>query len=283
MNWLQPLGLKIDHFDNGEKALDAFQSNSYDLVITDFLLKGKISGLGIVREIRSSPKSYIPILVISGFDDASRKIEILRSGASDFVPKPIMEEELLARVRTLVSNKRMIDELEHQKKLLMELALTDQLTSLYNRHCLMDLAPKQIALAQRHAYNLSIMVIDIDHFKKINDMHGHQSGDEVLVTVGDILKESCRQGDYAARIGGEEFVILLNHCDAENSHKRAEVLRNRIQQAKPANLDITVSIGITELPIGKKANFDQLFAIADKALFQAKTNGRNRVQFLPFA
>ena len=283
MSWLQPLGLKIDHFDSGEKALEAFKEHNYDLIITDFLLKGKISGLGIVREIRSSPKSYLPILVISGFDDATRKIEILRSGANDFVPKPVMEEELLARVRTLVSNKRLIDELEQQKKLLMEMALTDQLTALYNRHCLMDLAPKQISQAHRHGYPLSIMVVDIDNFKKINDENGHQAGDEVLSTVAAIMKDSCRHGDYAARIGGEEFVILLNHCDADNAQKRAETVRSRIEAARPVGLSVTASFGVTEMPVGMSASFDQLFATADRALYRSKSGGKNQVQFIALA
>ena len=187
LSWLTPLGLNVQHFDSGEAGLEAFRLGNYDLVITDFLLKGQVSGLGVVREIRASPKSYIPILVISAFDDISRKIEILRSGASDFVPKPVMQEELLARVRTLVLNKHLIDELEQQKKLLMELALTDQLTSLYNRHCLIDLAPKQIAQASRHGYPLSIIVVDIDFFKSINDRFGHQTGDEVLAAVAVIM------------------------------------------------------------------------------------------------
>jgi two-component system cell cycle response regulator len=281
MNWLEPLGLKIDHFDSGETAIEALKKNTYDLVITDFLLKGKISGLGIVREIRSGPKSYLPVLVISGFDDVSRKIEILRSGANDFVPKPVMEEELLARVRTLVSNKRLIDELEHQKKLLMEMALTDQLTSLYNRHCLMDIAPKQLSQAQRHGYPISIMIVDVDNFKGINDIHGHQAGDEVLAIIASILKDSCRQGDYAARLGGEEFLILLNHCDAENARRRAEIVRSRIEAAKPAGLSTTASFGVTELPVGQKFSFDQLYAAADKALYLSKTRGKNQVNFVP--
>jgi two-component system cell cycle response regulator len=280
MSWLEPLGLKIDHFDSGETAIEALKKNDYDLVITDFLLKGKISGLGIVREIRGGPQAYLPVLVISGFDDVSRKIEILRSGASDFVPKPVMEEELLARVRTLVSNKRMIDELEHQKKLLMEMALTDQLTSLYNRHCLMDIAPKQLSQAQRHGYPVSIMIVDVDNFKSINDLHGHQAGDEVLATIAGIMKECCRQGDYAARVGGEEFLILLNHCDAENARRRAEIVRSRIETAKPAGLPTTASFGVTELAVGQKFTFDQLFAAADKALYHSKTHGKNQVSFI---
>jgi two-component system cell cycle response regulator len=283
MSWLTPLGLKIDHFDNGEAALEAFRAAAYDLVITDFLLKGRLSGLGVVREIRGSTRSYMPVLVLSGFEDISRKIEILRSGANDFVPKPVMEEELLARVRTLVLNKRLIDELEHQKKLLMDMALTDQLTSLYNRHCLMDLAPKQLALARRHGYPVSLLVADIDHFKKVNDQYGHQVGDEVLVTVAGIMKESCRTGDYAARIGGEEFVILLNHCDAENAQRRAEVVRARIEASCPGGVRTTASFGVTELGVGKNASFEELFALADKAMYQSKAAGRNQVQYLPLS
>jgi len=277
IGWLEQMGLTVEHHLSGETLLQAFESGKYDLVLTDFLLQGKISGLAVVREIRHTAKSRIPILVLSGFEDSNRRVEILRSGANDFITKPILEEELAARIHTLILNKKLLDDLEYHQKRLMSMAMTDQLTTLYNRHSLIELAPKLQAAARRHGYPLGLMMIDIDDFKFINDNYGHLAGDEVLIQISALLKENCREGDYASRFGGEEFLILLPHCDKADALQRAEHLRQLINQLNPTGFQISASFGITAMASTETSTIDHLIKLADQALYQSKSTGKNRV------
>ena len=159
------------------------------------------------------------------------------------------------------------------------MAMTDQLTALYNRHFLVEFAPKRLAEAMRHKTDLSLMVVDLDHFKAINDTHGHDRGDQVLREVADILKSVCRKEDMAIRLGGEEFLLILPHCSAEGVIKKAEELRLLLLKTRPARLDVTGSFGITCLEGGNQADFSDLFTAADEAVYEAKDTGRNKVIF----
>jgi len=279
---LETMGLTIDHFTHAEQAYEAYQTTDYDLLLTDIFLAGSMSGIGLVREVRSIEKSkgHIPILAMSAQDDSARKIELLNCGANDYVAKPILKEELMARVHNLITNKKLLDKLKAQQYLLQELAMTDQLTRLYNRHFLMELAPKHISEAFRHKHALSLIVIDLDHFKTINDTYGHSMGDIVLTQTAQLLKAACRNEDIAARFGGEEFVLILRHCDAEDARKKSESLRMRISDLNPEGIAISASFGIAELPLDNTTNtykFDDLFSIADQAVYEAKACGRNCV------
>ncbi len=276
---LETMGLTIDHFTHAEQAYEAFQTTDYDLLLTDILLAGSMSGVGLVREIRSieKGKSHIPILAMSAQNDSARKIELLNCGANDYVAKPIFKEELMARVHNLITNKKLLDKLKAQQHLLQELAMTDQLTELYNRHFLMELAPKHISESFRHKHPLSLIVIDLDNFKTVNDTHGHSVGDIVLMQTAQLLKSACRNEDIAARFGGEEFVLILRHCNAENARKKAELLRMKISDLNPEGIAISASFGIAELPLNNTCKFDALFSAADHAVYEAKARGRNCV------
>ena len=212
-------------------------------------------------------------------DDVARRVEILRHGANDFVSKPIVEEEFHARVSNLITSKQLFDQVRHQQQLLRELATTDQLTKLYNRHYLNDAAAQAISNAVRHKQPLSLFVIDLDHFKNINDEYGHDRGDDVLSAVGGLLKKSSRDGDIAARFGGEEFVLVLTHCALEDAQKKAEAFRLELEKLKPGGLLVTASIGVASLDITQENTMDlkALFKQADQAVYIAKENGRNCV------
>jgi len=276
---LETMGLTIDHFTHAEKACEAFQTKDYDLLLTDILLAGSMSGVGLVQEVRrlEKGKGNIPILAMSAQDDSARKIELLNCGANDYVAKPILKEELMARVHNLITNKKLLDKLKAQQHLLQELAMTDHLTELYNRHFLMELAPKHISEALRHKNPLSLVVIDLDNFKIVNDTHGHSIGDIVLTQTAQLLKATCRNEDIAARFGGEEFVLILRHCDAEDARKKAELLRIKISDLYPEGIAISASFGIAELPLDNTCKFDALFSAADQAVYEAKARGRNCV------
>lgn len=280
--FLEDSGLKVDVFSNAETALVSFVDNEYALVLTDFLLEGKMSGSELLREIRSldSPKANVPVLVVSSFDEDSRKLELLKNGANDYISKPIFKEGLIARIRNLIKSQQLLNRLEQQQESLRELAMSDQLTSLYNRHYLFDIAPKRISEAKRQQQGLSVVVIDLDYFKAVNDNYGHATGDMVLKAVGKMLRESVRNEDLVARFGGEEFVALLAHCSIDDALAKAEQFRSQLEALKPGGLTITGSFGVAQFDPERHQDFAQLFNDADKAVYQAKESGRNCVKTL---
>ena len=268
----------IQHVDRIEKMKAAFHDQAFDLVITDYYLKDKETGDDVISYIRNyddSNKSSTPILVVSGEIDQKKRTSFLRNGANDFILKPYDNDELLVRSSNLIANNRLLKQSKQQQQELTKLALTDHLTSLYNRHSLYDIGPKYISNAHRHKAALSLLVIDLDHFKKINDTRGHSVGDIVLQSVAAVMQEACRTEDIVARFGGEEFIMLLSNCNLDNAVHKAESIRKAIENCKPEGLTVTSSIGVAELAPGD--NFDRLFDRADQAVYKAKETGRNRV------
>jgi len=276
---LEKMGPRVDHFISADLAWEQFERQDYDLVITDILVEGQLSGTGLLRHIRGldDERSRIPVLAISGLDDTARRIEILRQGANDYIAKPVVEEELRAHVTNLLTAKHLFDTVREQQKKLEEFAVTDQLTGLYNRHFLHEAAQQAVANANRHKYALSLLFLDLDHFKRINDSHGHDAGDNVLRELGALLRKNCRDGDIAARFGGEEFVVLLVECGLEHAQIKAERIRAEIESSKLAGYKVTASIGVATLSIGQQTCFEELFKQADVAVYAAKRGGRNRV------
>ena len=276
---LEKMNLEVDYFSNAEDAYNAVLKYEYDLVITDVMLKGAMSGLSLVRMIRAlrNHNAELPILAMTSHDDPKRRIELFHAGINDYVTKPPFEEEFAARVNNLISNKRLHDKVREQKQALMQLAMKDQLTSCHNRHSLVENAPRYISDAIRYEHPLSVMVLDLDNFKGINDEHGHDTGDKVLADIGGMLITAFRIGDFVARIGGEEFLIILPHCPAEDAINKGEQLRSMIENSSPGGLKITSSIGIACLSEEHGTDFDRLYKSADEAVYQSKKNGRNRV------
>ena len=268
----------IDHVTNLSDAKEKFSTKAYDLVITDYYLSAKETGGDIIEYVRGfndSDKARIPILVVSGETDQTKRTSFLRSGANDFIIKPYDEDELVVRSSNLIENKKLFEHAKNQQKELTKLAMTDQLTGLYNRHSLFDIGPRYISDANRHKFSLALLVIDLDHFKNVNDTHGHAVGDIVLKAVGQVLRDNCRTEDFVARFGGEEFVMLLSHCDLDFAVTKAEALRAAIEKAKPNGLTITSSIGAATC--NQNDDFDSLFEKADGAVYEAKDTGRNKV------
>ena len=278
-NYLKKLNLEVTHFSTAEEAFHAFTDNDYDLVITDVVLEGTMDGLSLVRMIRAqnTHAAKIPILAMTGHDDAQLRIDLLHAGINDYVTKPPIEEELAARVNNLITNKRLADQVRQQQRSLFNIAMTDQLTTCHNRHSLSDYAPKYIKDAVRYDYPLSIMILDLDFFKQINDEFGHTTGDIVLEEIGKLLMSTCRQGDIVSRIGGEEFLVLLPHCNIEDTMQKAETIRSKIELSEPAGLTVTASIGVASLIEAHNEDFDNLYKAADSAVYHSKESGRNQV------
>ena len=268
----------IQHVTQISDMKIAFQENDFDLVISDYYLKGNETGddvITFVREFDDADKSSTPILVVSGETNQQKRTSFLRNGANDFILKPYDSDELLVRSSNLIANYRLLKQSKQQQQQLMKLALTDHLTGLYNRHSLNDIGPKYISNAHRHKTPLSLFVIDLDHFKNVNDTYGHAVGDIVLQAVSTVLQDACRTEDIVARFGGEEFIMMLTNCDMKNALEKGEKLRAAIESCKPEDLVITSSIGAAELSADD--NFDTLFNKADKAVYEAKETGRNKV------
>lgn len=279
---LKGLGLEVDHFKSATEAFEVFKGKIYDLVVSDILVEGEMSGMGLVSRIRERvpDKARLPILAISGMDDPARRVELFRLGVNDFISKPVVEEEVVARASNLISNKQLFDQVQAQRRHLYELAMIDQLTGLYNRNSLAEFASKAFTEANRHDFRLSLILMDIDNFKSINDTHGHLVGDEVLASVGELLKANCRNEDFAVRFGGEELMLILPHCGLIAAQQRAEELREQLEALKPAGIPMTVSIGVTSRTKGSEASMEDMFRVADHAVYQAKEAGRNRVVVL---
>ena len=268
----------IDHVTNLTDAKEKFSLNQYDLVITDYHLENNETGDDIINLVRSCDdieKARIPILVVSGEADQTKRTALLRNGANDFIIKPYDEDEIIVRSSNLIENKRIFEKVKKQQQELTILAMTDQLTGLYNRHSLFDIGPKYLSDAKRHKFPVSLLVFDLDHFKNVNDTYGHAVGDIVLQLIGQVLQENCRNEDFVARFGGEEFVMLLSHCDLDFAVTKAESLRQVIEMSKPNDSTMTASIGVAVF--SEDDDFESLFDKADKAVYEAKESGRNKV------
>lgn len=274
---MEGLGLSVTRFCTAEEAILSLAQEDYKIIVTDFVLEGLQTGLSVIRAARGQPgrKGELPILALSSIDSVARRVDILRAGANDFVTKPVVAEELAARLGNLLMLRELFDQLESQHALVREMALRDGLTSLHNRHHLMAEMPKLMQDAEARGLPLSVVVVDVDHFKKINDRHGHVRGDEVLVAVADVLRGVVRGQQLLVRYGGEEFVLVLPGTTTLQAGLGAERLREKIAAANPSGVPVTASFGIATLHSGE--SFDQLFSRADAALYEAKRGGRNQV------
>ena len=274
---LAALGLSVTQVSTGEEALKAVATQSFDLVLVDYMLEGSLTGLGVIRAIRSTSgrTGKLPILAVSGFDDIPRRIEMLRSGANDFVLKPVVPEEFQVRVRNLIQLRQALDHLEEQHRILYEMAMQDRLTSLYNRHYVSERMPFLLSDSRSTGCPLSVIALDIDNFKGINDSFGHSTGDSVLTEIASVLRERTGGSGFAARMGGEEFIVVLPGIDCFTCSDRAEQLRELIEDLDPAGMRVTASFGVAQLQADE--TFDRLLIRADSALYEAKRAGRNQV------
>lgn len=254
----------------GQRCLElARAAPSPDLILLDIQMPD-MDGYEVCQRLKDGEGTrQIPIIFVTGKDQTEDEELGLSLGAVDYITKPYSPAIVEARIATHITLKQQSDELRR-------LAMHDQLTGLYNRHFLIDVAAKRISQAQRHKQTLSVIMIDIDHFKAVNDEHGHSVGDAVLREVASILKLQSRSEDIVARFGGEEFVVLLDNCDLANGAQKAELLRAGLSDSTIEGLRVTASFGLAQWH--DKEGFDQLLHRADDALYTAKSNGRNRVE-----
>ena len=273
-------GYAVAAVDNGQDALAAILSGKYSLVVTDRNMPG-LNGLQLCRAVRAAQlPSYVYILMLTGFDSTNDAVAGLKAGADDYVSKPAREEELIARLsagRRILTAERSLREANERIRLL---TVTDPLVGTFNRRYFDDQLSAATAHAERYLRPLSLVFADVDHFKAINDTHGHWVGDEVLLEVARRLLASVRVNDWVARYGGEEFAVVLPEMDSEGAVDVAERLRAAIADQKVStsagDLAVTASFGVaTSLPAAFKPP-RALVGAADKALYLSKADGRNR-------
>ncbi len=280
MAMLAEMGLTFEHFTSAEAGLEAFESHDYDLVLLDIVLAGKKDGVDFIEEVRvrQDDKMFTPILAISASLNDSQRIHTLKVGASDFINKPFIQAELAARLNNMLLTQRLYQQVKLQKQALEQMAMTDQLTGLYNRHFLMPYIKKALSAAQRYNNPLSIVMIDLDKFKCINDELGHGAGDKLLCDIATILKENCRSEDAAIRLGGDEFLLVLPHCSLEQTKFKTETLRQAITELPSSNRQISASFGLSSTE-QNDFDFEALFSMADAAVYQAKMKGGNNISY----
>jgi two-component system cell cycle response regulator len=263
-------------------ALFRAADGNFDLLIVSLNLEN-FDALRLCSQLRSLERTRnIPILVITEPDNNARMVRGLEIGVNDFLLRPIDRNELLARVRSQVRKRRYTERLRDNVQMSIEMAITDVLTGLFNRRYMESHLATLVEQAASRGKPLTVMVVDIDYFKAINDSHGHDAGDDVLRDFALRIKRSIRGIDLACRYGGEEFVLVMPETDMAVAAMVAERLRRRIA-AEPFAIQqgsrvvpVTISIGIAALR-GKDDTAASVLKRADQALYRAKRDGRNRV------
>jgi two-component system cell cycle response regulator len=253
------------------------------LIITDINMPN-MNGHELLSRIRSSDSPYIgklPVIVMTGASDVRDRNDAFRNGASDFITKPVDPAELSARVNVHYNLARIIRELEASRAALARQATTDPLTGRANRRFFLERAEECLAKNQRYKTRCSVIMIDVDHFKAVNDQHGHDAGDELLRSIGDRLHGVVREVDVVARIGGEEFAVLLPDTNLLGAAIMAERLRKSVDQEEfnccHRSMHITVSAGIASFDSDDADTVRDVLRVADQRLYLAKQLGRNRI------
>jgi two-component system cell cycle response regulator len=280
---LQQWGYEVIAIDNGFRALDVVQADDCpELLLLDWMMPG-IDGVELCRRVRAMNKPVYPyILLLTARDAKQDLIAGLEAGADDYLTKPFHADELHARLRAGGRILGLQNELIRAREELRFHATHDALTDLWNRKGIMDLFAHELARAHRTGEPLGLMMIDLDHFKAVNDTYGHAAGDAVLKEVAYRLVHSVRSYDLVGRYGGEEFLVILSNASLDEVKGRARRLCVVVEEApvkfQSHDIRVTISIGATEAPGDQDIQQNRLLHIADLAMYRAKEGGRNRVE-----
>lgn len=274
---------------DGSQAIAKVRKYQPDLVLLDVMMP-KMNGFEVCKVIKSDQQTkFIPVIMVTALNELEDKIKGIDSGADEFLSKPFNKLELLARVRSLLRQKYLHDELQEKvielektKEELRQLAITDGLTGLFNYRYFKEQLQQELNRARRHDLYVSLVMIDIDHFKHYNDTNGHPAGDLILREIGRLLKSNIRNIDVAARYGGEEFALVLIETNKASAKIVSEKIRRLIEEnvfecedTQP-NGKITISAGVATFPEDAR-DFDKFIDLADKRLYLAKQAGRNKI------
>ncbi len=281
-------GLYITHLTSAEEALQLLKATKgtpadeksgveeFDVVFADFFLAGQMTGGDLLYAIRTQlhySRQEMPVLIITIEDNQKCQAEIFHAGANDFITKPVIEEVLIARIKSLLLVKHQYKVLRRYSKDMYHLATTDSLTGVRNKQYLLDEGP---AFITRHP-QVCTMMVDIDHFEIINEERGHIIGDHILHVIGKYFNEYFPLEALVARFAGKRFTILLPDCTLSKGKSMAEDLRLKMIKLKPEGLEVTISVGLTSSEGVAETTLATLIADADSALHLAQSQGYNRI------
>ncbi len=290
---LTNMGLSVLEAEDGKDAEKYLYNADISIILSDIYMPYK-DGFETCKMFKSRESfKHVPFIALTTRGNLENLKKILELGANDFINKPFSIDEFVSRIKVQLRLKKYYDEIQkhiaEEERLNMSLidlneklntmAITDYLTGVYNRRYIMEYLKTELEKCKRYEHDLSIMIIDIDYFKDINDTYGHNAGDEVLKNVCNLISDNIRQSDVFGRIGGEEFLVVYNDTDLKNAAAKSEKIRKLIE-GKPIEyakqkIFLTISIGVTEYSLDD--NVDSIVNRADKGLYQAKETGRNKV------
>ncbi|OQW51889.1 MAG: hypothetical protein A4S09_09480 [Proteobacteria bacterium SG_bin7] len=271
------------HFaESGEEALEILAKNDIDLVVLDIAMPG-LNGYETLKKIREREK-YVSVIFLSNHKKVEDIVKGLNAGADDYLGKPFHPSELLARVNAQLRMRDVRNDLMMANTNLSKLVATDDLTGLLNMRSLYERLDVEIERVRRFQRGLAVVMLDIDFFKRVNDMNDHLFGSFVLTEVGRLVKENIRTVDFAARYGGDEFLVVLTDTNIVGAQVFCERLRERISGSKFKNkkqsISITASFGFTTYDgTGAQAQGKDLVRAADRALYKSKNSGKNCVNY----
>jgi len=265
---------------SAEEALELLKRINMHVVITDIMLPG-LDGLDLTDLIKESYDT--DVIVMTGYSGNYSYEEVINRGASDLVFKPVRYKELLMRLKRVLKEQQLTRERIQMLGKLQKLAITDGLTKLYNSRYFYNQIDLEVDRSNRYHHALSLLLLDIDHFKVYNDTYGHLEGDKVLVRIGEVIKSCLRKMDTAYRYGGEEFTVILPETNGQEAVKVSERIRFSIEKEvfspdSGKEIKVTISIGVTEYITGERIS--ALVERADRAMYLSKENGRNRISTL---
>ncbi|HIL95012.1 MAG TPA: diguanylate cyclase [Pseudomonadales bacterium] len=262
----------VEQIENGAEALQKASVVIPDLILLDVNMPG-MDGYEVCKLLKADPATeHIAVIFITALDTNESEEQGLEIGAVDFIRKPISERIVQARVLNVLNQQATAQKLEH-------LARTDSLTGAFNHGHLMETGRKEVHRSKRYIRTVSVLMIDIDHFKSVNDTHGHGIGDDALIKTVEVMDGELRAEDMLGRLGGEEFAVILPETGKAGASNVAERLRIAVSdiviKAPTGSLSFTISIGVAESD--KQDDFQRILKRADDALYRAKRQGRNQV------
>ena len=274
---------KMEWVTDPEQAIGKAKEGNFDAIVISTLLSNS-DGLRLASQFKSQEETRnMPLLVLVDEDDQRAMFKALEMGINDYLTVPVDKNEMTVRLRTQIRRRRYQEALKSQYQKSISMALTDGLTGLYNRHYLNTHLDNMVQQALKNGKPLALMIMDMDHFKSVNDTYGHDVGDMILKQLAVRIAQTSRSTDLAARFGGEEFVLLMPETDPQAALGAANRIREVIEVTPFSigpdgkSLQKTVSIGVASLhPEGDSA--ESLLKRADEALYSAKHSGRNTVK-----
>ena len=270
---MKGLRMSVAHVATVAEAMSRLAAAGFDLVFIDLNLESGGTGMDMLKRLRNEGEG-IPAVVVTGSGDETRAVEAIHAGAYDYLPKDALSADLLERtVRNALQRLSLEKERARMIRELRELSVTDELTGIANRRSMMRKLEEEVWRSDRTGHSFALLMLDLDHFKEVNDRHGHQKGDQVLRRCAAVLQQNVRRTDLLARYGGEEFCVLLPETSLGGARRAAEKVRQAVVDLPPPVPTVSVGVACWQA----RSSFEDMLRQADEALYKAKAAGRNRV------